>query len=205
MDLELSGRVAIVTGGSRGVGRAIAQELAREGADVAVCARSRAALDETAGALAKDTGRRSVPIVADTTNAESVARMVEATLAALGRIDILVNNAATPGGLVRGPLAEANERDLLEDIDTKVVGYLRCAKAVLPHMEQRAWGHQHQAGSRAALGNISDAAPPWCIWPRRSPTGSARSASINLVHPGATRRAHRRDRPTGCPRGASAA
>jgi NAD(P)-dependent dehydrogenase (short-subunit alcohol dehydrogenase family) len=191
MDLELSGRVAIVTGGSRGVGRAIAQELAREGADIAVCARSRAALDETAGALAKDTGRRIVPIVADTTNAESVARMVEATLAALGRIDILVNNAATPGGLVRGPLAEANERDLLEDIDTKVVGYLRCAKAVLPHMEQRAWGRiinigglsGRRSGNISGLRNAAIVHLTKTLADQLGPLG----ITVNLVHPGATR------------------
>jgi NAD(P)-dependent dehydrogenase (short-subunit alcohol dehydrogenase family) len=122
MDLALTGRVAIVTGASRGVGKAIAQELALEGVDVAICARNRDALDATAKALADATGRRIVPIVADTTSSESVRRLVETTRAQLGRVDILVNNAATPGGVVRGPLADADEKALLEDIDTKVVG-----------------------------------------------------------------------------------
>src|SRR5688572_2891613 len=106
MELELAGRVAIVTGGSKGVGKAIAQELAQEGVNVVICARHREALEETARALAQATGRRIVPIVADTTSWESVTRLVETTLTELGRIDILVNNAATPGGLVRGALAE---------------------------------------------------------------------------------------------------
>src|SRR5262245_54876107 len=102
MDLELAGRVAIVTGGSKGIGRAIAEELAREGADVAICARSRQALEEAAAAVAKTTGRRILPVVADTTSSESVRALVNATVTQLGRIDVLVNNASTPGGLVRG-------------------------------------------------------------------------------------------------------
>src|SRR5437762_11887718 len=140
MDLGLTGKVAIVTGGSRGIGRAIARELAREGVDVAICARQRQALDEAAKALSQETGRRIIPIVADTMSSESVAQLVKSTVAALGRVDVLVNNASTPGGMVRGPLADADDKTLLEDIDTKVVGYLRCAKAVAPHMQQRKGG-----------------------------------------------------------------
>ena len=81
MDLELAGKVAIVTGASRGVGKAIALELAREGVDVAICARSRDALDASAKELAGATGRRILPIVADTTSSESVRRLVETTRA----------------------------------------------------------------------------------------------------------------------------
>jgi NAD(P)-dependent dehydrogenase (short-subunit alcohol dehydrogenase family) len=76
MDLELAGRVAIVTGGSKGIGKAMAHELAREGVNVAVCARQREALEETAREIAQATGRRIVPIPTDTTNWESVSRMV---------------------------------------------------------------------------------------------------------------------------------
>ena len=191
MDFELAGRVAIVTGGSRGVGRAIAQELAREGVDVAVCARHRPSLEETAEALGKETGRRIVPIVADTTNGESVRRMVDATLAALGRIDVLVNNAATPGGLVRGALAEADERALLEDIDTKVVGYLRCAKAVAPHMERRGWGRIINIGglSGRRSGNISGLRNAAIVHLTKTLADQLgpRGITVNLVHPGATR------------------
>jgi len=191
MDLELAGRVAIVTGGSRGVGRAIAQELAREGVDVAVCARHRPSLEETAEALAKETGRRIIPIVADTTNGESVTRLVDATLAALGRIDVLVNNAATPGGLVRGSLAEADESALLEDIDTKVIGYLRCAKAVAPHMERRGWGRIINIGglSGRRSGNISGLRNAAIVHLTKTLADQLgpRGITVNLVHPGATR------------------
>ena len=191
MDLELTGRVALVTGGSRGVGRAIAQELAREGIDVAICARHRAALDETAEALAKETRRRIVPIVADTTNAESVTHMVDAAVAALGRVDVLVNNAATPGGLVRGALAEADEGALLEDINTKVVGYLRCAKAVLPHMQRRGWGRIINIGglSGRRSGNISGLRNAAIVHLTKTLADQlgAHGITVNLVHPGATR------------------
>ena len=76
----------------------------------------------------------------DVTNQASVENLAKATHDAFGRIDILVNNAAFPGGLVRGSLEEAEEEPLLEDIDTKVMGYFRCSKAVAPYMKQRNWG-----------------------------------------------------------------
>jgi NAD(P)-dependent dehydrogenase (short-subunit alcohol dehydrogenase family) len=191
MDLELAGRVAIVTGGSRGVGRAIAQELAREGVDVVVCARHRDALEETAKALAQATGRRILPVTTDTTSWESVTRLVEATLTELGRIDILVNNAATPGGLVRGALVEADEGALLEDIDTKVVGYLRCAKAVAPHMQQRGWGRiinigglsGRRSGVISGLRNAAIVHLTKTLADQLGPQG----ITVNLVHPGTTR------------------
>src|SRR5437667_12137156 len=109
MDLELTGRVAIVTGASRGVGKAIPRELALEGVDVAICARNREAVEASAKELADATGRRIIPIVADTTSSESVRRLVDTTRAQLGGGDILGNNEATPGGVVRGPPADAGE------------------------------------------------------------------------------------------------
>jgi NAD(P)-dependent dehydrogenase (short-subunit alcohol dehydrogenase family) len=191
MDLGLAGRVAIVTGGSRGVGRAIALELAREGVDLAICARNRATLDEAATALAKDTGRRVVAIVADTTSTDSVRHLVDTTIAQLGRIDVLVNNAATPGGLVRGPLAEADEKALLEDIDTKVLGYVRCAKAVAPHMQRRGWGRIINIGglSGRRSGNISGLRNAAVVHLTKTLADQlgAHGITVNLVHPGTTR------------------
>jgi NAD(P)-dependent dehydrogenase (short-subunit alcohol dehydrogenase family) len=191
MDLGLTGRVAIITGGSRGIGKAIAGELAREGADVAVCGRNRGALDEAAQALAKDTGRRIVPIVADTTSWESVSRLVETTVTELGRVDVLVNNAATPGGLVSGPLAEADEAALLEDINTKVLGYLRCAKAVAPHLQRRGWGRIINIGglSGRRSGNISGLRNAAVVHLTKTLSDQLgpHGITVNLVHPGTTR------------------
>src|SRR5215472_5284718 len=98
MDLELKEKVAIVTGGSRGIGKAIARQLALEGVDVVLVARDRAALEATATELAAETGRRMVPLVADTGNDAAVRGMVEGAIIKLGRVDILVNCAAAPGG-----------------------------------------------------------------------------------------------------------
>jgi NAD(P)-dependent dehydrogenase (short-subunit alcohol dehydrogenase family) len=191
MDLGLTGRVAIVTGGSRGIGKAIAHQLASEGVDVAICARQRTALDEAAKDLEKQTGRRILPIVADTTSSESVAHLVDATLKALGRIDVLVNNASTPGGMVRGPLAEADEKTLLEDIDTKVIGYMRCAKAVAPHMQKSRWGRIINIGglSGRRSGNISGLRNAAIVHLTKTLADElgTHGITVNLVHPGQTR------------------
>jgi NAD(P)-dependent dehydrogenase (short-subunit alcohol dehydrogenase family) len=191
MDLGLTGRVAIVTGGSRGIGRAIAKMLASEGVDVAICARQRQALDEAAKALSQETGRRIIPIVADTMSSESVAELVDMTMKTFGRVDVLVNNASTPGGMVRGPLAEANDKTLLEDIDTKVVGYLRCAKAVAPHMQQRRWGRIINIGglSGRRSGNISGLRNAAIVHLTKTLADElgAHGITVNLVHPGTTR------------------
>jgi NAD(P)-dependent dehydrogenase (short-subunit alcohol dehydrogenase family) len=191
MDLELAGKVAIVTGGSRGVGKAIALELAREGVDVVICGRSRETLEAAATEVTRETKRRIVPVPTDTTNRESVEQMVKETLAALGKVDILVNNAATPGGLVQGPLAEANEESLLEDINTKVVGYFRCARAVAPHMQNQGWGRivnigglsGRRSGNISGLRNAAIVHLTKTLSDQLGPSG----ITVNLVHPGTTR------------------
>ena len=98
MDLELESKLAIVTGGSRGIGKAIAWELAREGCDVAICARNADPLQATADEIANDTGRDIYPIECNTTDTASVNGMVARANFQLGGIDILVNNAARPLG-----------------------------------------------------------------------------------------------------------
>jgi 3-oxoacyl-[acyl-carrier protein] reductase len=97
MDLHLTNKVALVTGASRGIGAAIAQELAQEGADVAICARGVGELDETARGIAA-LGRRVVAVPADLATAAGVQEVVDAVLAAMGRVDILVNNVGGAGG-----------------------------------------------------------------------------------------------------------
>ena len=191
MDLELLGRSAIVTGASMGIGKAIALELAREGVDVVICARRRETLEESAEELAKETGRRIIPVSADTTKRESVERMVEAAVATLGRVDILVNNAAVRGGLVRGQLADASEEALLEDINTKVVGYFRCAKAVAPHMQRHGWGRIINIGALSArqswnISGLRNAAVVHLTKSLSDQLGPY-GITVNVVHPGSTR------------------
>ena len=141
MDLELDGKAAIVTGGSRGIGKAIARELAKEGVDVAIVARGKEALEATANELAQETGRRILPIPVDTGDDESVWQMVEQTETELGRIDILVNCAARPLG--RGPvpnLSQITSDALWDEVNVKVMGYLRCAREAAPYMKRQGWG-----------------------------------------------------------------
>src|SRR5215813_655267 len=101
MDLQMTGKTALVTGASEGIGKAIALALAREGVDVAICARRREPLEAAAAEIARATNRKVVPVQADLTNPEDAANFVRESHAGLGRIDILVNNAgSSPGGVL---------------------------------------------------------------------------------------------------------
>ncbi|MXZ91309.1 MAG: SDR family oxidoreductase [Chloroflexi bacterium] len=194
MDLELGGKAAIVTGGSRGIGKAVARVLAADGCRVVITGRYADTLSAAAEEIAGDTGGSVTPIVADMTSAEQVNAMVAQAADALGgRIDILVNNAAAPGGLARGRLSEILDEDVLLDLDTKVMGYLRCARAVAPYMQQQGWGRIVNVGglsARRAEGNLSAGV-------RNSGLSNLTKylaeelggdgVCVNLVHPGTTR------------------
>src|SRR6201998_4484158 len=142
MDLELSGKRALVTGGSRGIGKAIARELAREGADVAIVARTRADLEATARELAAETNRRILPLAADVTSKEQVDHTVAEAAQQLGGLHILVNSGSAPGGsaTATGPIETVIDEDLLQDFNVKYVGALRCCQAAIPLMKTAGWG-----------------------------------------------------------------
>jgi NAD(P)-dependent dehydrogenase (short-subunit alcohol dehydrogenase family) len=128
----------IVTGGSRGIGKAIALALANEGVDVGVAARSADVLTASATELAALGGRRLVPLVVDTGHDDSVRAMVDHADAALGGVDILVNCAAEahPAPTVSSVTHAAFQADM----NVKVMGYLRCARQVAPMTIERHWG-----------------------------------------------------------------
>ena len=147
MDLELQGRTAIVTGGSSGIGKAVALELAMEGVDVAIAARRPEPLEAAARELAEASGRRIIPIPADTSDDDSVKAMVQSAVDALGRLDILVNCAAQPGGAAPAvPLSDIVSDHFWPDMNVKVLGYLRCAREAAPPHGATGMGahHQHQ-------------------------------------------------------------
>src|SRR5207302_5370664 len=141
MDLELTGKVAIVTGGSRGIGKAIAQALAREGADVALISRDIAAGKQAAEEIAHKSQRRIAAYSADTGDDRAVKNAMTQIASDFGRVDILVNAAAQPGGQSKPPkLPEITNDHFWADMNIKVMGYLRCAREAAPHMARGHWG-----------------------------------------------------------------
>ena len=193
MDLELEGKAAIVTGGSRGIGKAVARELGLEGVDVAIVARGKEALDETAAELAAETGRNIVPIVADTGDDASVRAMVECAAESLGRVDILVNSAARPLGQAPEPsLSEFTDEHFWADMNVKTMGYVRCAREVFPHMKERGWGriiNVSGLGSRNAgslIGGMRNVAVVAMTKNLAEELGQY-GISVTVVHPGYTR------------------
>ena len=191
MDLELSGKAALVTGGSRGIGKAIARQLALEGMDVAICGRQRDALDAAARELGKETGRRIVPLLADTSKAEEVNALVQAAVGALGRLDVLVNNAALVGGVPSNDLAKVDEAAILGDLNTKFLGYVRCARAAAPHMQKNHSGRIINIGGLAArtAGNIAGArnAAVGHLTKTLADMLGPYGITVNAIHPGTTR------------------
>jgi NAD(P)-dependent dehydrogenase (short-subunit alcohol dehydrogenase family) len=193
MDLQLTGKRAIVTGGSRGIGKAIARQLAEEGVDVVIAARGKVALEATAAELAAATGRRIVPIAADMGDDASVAALIEAAAAALGGIDILVNDAAAPGGTVPSAKVEqVTGENLLFDVNVKVAGYLRAARAAAPHMAKQGWGRIINIGGGAArrsgnyIASIRNAAVSSLTKNLADELGP-KGINVVAIHPGTTR------------------
>ena len=135
MDLDLKGKVAIITGGNRGIGKAIGRVLTQEGANVALIARNAATLETAAAEVSKAGSGTAKGFVCDTTDDAAVKKMVADVVAAFGRVDILVNCAAKPSGQAKPPtLGEITADEVWDHVNTKVVGYLRTAQAVMPHM-----------------------------------------------------------------------
>ena len=136
VDLGLIGKKALVTGASKGLGLAIARELASEGADLAICARHRDEIDAVASEL-RGSGRRVHAQVADVTDPRQISEFVARSLEALEAIDILVNNA---GGARPGTFETLTDEDWTIDLDVKLFSVLRLTREVLPHLRARGGG-----------------------------------------------------------------
>lgn len=137
MNLELAGKVALITGGSRGLGRAMAHALAAEGARVAICARGEAALRATASELAGATGADVVPLVADIAAPGAGAHLVAAVTERFGGLDVVVNNA---GGNRRKELAATTDADWEELVRLNLLAQIDVARAAIPALEARGGG-----------------------------------------------------------------
>ena len=168
MDLKLNGKTALVTGGSEGIGKGIARALAQEGVDVAICARRKEPLEAAAAEIAKETKRKIVAITADLSKDADCKKFIEQGHKALGRIDIMVNNAgSSPGGVIE----HLTEADWEQSLQLKFMGYVRCLRYVLPIMVK-------QGGGRVVnlIGNDGVKPSYWEIAP-----GAANAAGQNLT------------------------
>lgn len=168
MDLQLSGKVAVVTGGSKGIGKGIARSLAREGCEVAIISRSRDALKATARQLSDESGRQVIAFPADLTDTVQTDGVVADIVARFGRVDILVNNAgAAPGGV----LESLSDEDWESGLQLKFLGYVRVTRAVMPYMKRQ--GHGRVVN---LIGNDGVKPSYWEIVP-----GAANAAGHNLT------------------------
>jgi NAD(P)-dependent dehydrogenase (short-subunit alcohol dehydrogenase family) len=190
---ELSGQVAIVTGGGLGIGKAVTRALIRRGASVVIAARRLPILKQAADDITAELGGEVVPVAADTTDSQSVEALARAA-ADIGQISILVNGAAAPAGLVRNDISAADPEALLADLNTKVVGYFRCIKAVAPFMREHRYGRIVNIGgltgrsSHALSGmrNLAVVHMTKVLSDQLGPDG----ITINTLHPGIVETEH---------------
>jgi NAD(P)-dependent dehydrogenase (short-subunit alcohol dehydrogenase family) len=175
----------VVTGGSRGIGLAVARGLLGEGARVAIVARH----EERLRAAAAELGPEVLAVPADTTDDTAVRAMVEQVVGAWGGVDVLVNAAAQPAGGPVPALADLTDAQVKADFDTKVLGYLRCARAVAPHMTAQGRGrivnisglNARRTGSIAGgIRNVAVAALTANLADELGPSG----VGVTVVHPG---------------------
>ena len=165
MELGLGGKVAIVTGGSKGIGRATALGLVAEGAAVLICARGQEALDEVVAAAGSPSRERVAALAADLTDGAAIKRVVAHCVKQFGRVDILINNA---GSARPGEFLKLDDQAWIDDWQLKFFGYVRMAREVLPQMERQGGG---------VIVNVIGAA---AMNPRRSyMIGGAANAALN--------------------------
>ncbi|MCM3766711.1 SDR family NAD(P)-dependent oxidoreductase [Neobacillus niacini] len=168
MDLGLQGKVAIITGSSKGIGLETALHLVKEGAEVTICARSEDRLKEAAAYIFEQTGKEVLYIVTDVTKEEDCQRVVRATVEKYGRLDILVNNAGTS----QAHHFEKVETDLWQqDLDLKLFGAIHCSRYAAPYMRQAG------GGAIVNVTAISGKTPP----ASSLPTSVSRAAGMALT------------------------
>lgn len=192
MDLRLNGKKALVTGGSKGIGKCTVRNLAEEGCDVAVLARDVAAAEDAANEIARTTNRKILVVRADTSDEAQVKAAVAQATSALGRIDILVNCAAKASGQVApSKLLEVGKEEFWDEMSVKVMGYLRTIQAVAPGMKAQGWGRIINVSGMAArntgnivgtIRNVSVAALTKNVADELAGTG----INVTCVHPGMT-------------------
>ena len=148
---RLEGRTALITGGSKGLGRAIADALAGAGTDVCLVSRHADQAEAAAAAIRAATGRRGVAIAADVSDSAQVNRMVERAIGELGHLDILVNNA---GMNIRNPVVDYSDEDWHKVLNTNLSSAFYCCRTIGPHLIERGWGRVVNLASIMALTSL---------------------------------------------------
>lgn len=193
MDLGLTGRVALVAASSRGLGRAVAEEFAREGARLVMCARGADDLERTRNRIARASGSQPVAVAADLTDPEGVRRVTDAAAEAFGRVDILVTNT---GGPPSGPFEAHSPGAWRTAVAQNLESVLNLTRAVLPGMRERGWGRIVNVTSIAVKQPVDGLILSNSV--RAAVTGFARTlanevaregVTVNNVMPGYTRTA----------------
>src|SRR6478736_5802170 len=192
MDRQLGGKSAIITGGSRGIGKTVARTLLAEGAHVVIASLTASTVEHAVRELREETGGMVHGLTVDTRDAASVRAMVNQAVAALGGIDVVVNGAARPGGAPGGgqTLATVDEAHAIEEFNTKVLGYLRVARAAAPHMIAGGWGRIiNISGTQARnSGSITGAirnASVHALTKNLADELGTKGINVTTVHPGA--------------------
>ena len=168
MELGLTGKVAVITGGSEGIGKGIALRLSEEGAKVAICARRKAVLQQSADEIRNQTGNDVLAVSADVTKLETVENFINQTVQHFGQIDILVNNAGRSAG---GDFETMTDEEWYDDLDLKLMGAVRCARLAIPHIKAAGGGCiiniTHPGGKQPSAGSC--------------PTSVSRAAGIAMT------------------------
>ncbi|GIM89804.1 SDR family NAD(P)-dependent oxidoreductase [Paractinoplanes toevensis] len=189
---ELDGKRAIVTGGGTGIGYAVALELARQGAQVAITSRRTEVLSEAAARIKDEIGADVLPVTADTGDDESVRALVDTVNRAFGGVDILVNNAAEQPAQHGPSYTDATDEWFRRQLNVKVIGYLRTIRAVAPLLIENGWGriiNISGTGSRqtvSVIGSVRNASVT-ALTKNIADELGPHGINVTVVHPGPTR------------------
>jgi NAD(P)-dependent dehydrogenase (short-subunit alcohol dehydrogenase family) len=188
MEVSLAGRSAIVTGGSKGLGLAIAQEFARSGADVAILARDQAALDEAKALIEQDAKGKVLAISCDVSKKAPIEAAIAQCNSAFGKVDIFVNNA---GQSTRGPSETITDEQWQADLDLKLFAQVRFCRILMPQMKSRKWGRVISVLNIGAKAPGADSAPTsvsraaqMALTKAMSMEGAPHNVLVNSLHVG---------------------
>lgn len=165
---DLTGKVAIITGGSKGLGAAMAAGLASAGAELVLASRTLKEVEEAAAEIARDYGHRVLGVACDVTNPADVESLVQRALQEFGKIDILINNA---GINIRGPIDELSYEQFKQVHDINVDGLWLCSRAVVPHMKKAGYGRIINLASTLGVVGLSN----------RTPYASSKGAVVQMT------------------------